>query len=107
MMAFRFDDKICPIIHRDIKPSNLLVIADPSFRELVKILDFGIAKLLQSDNNHTNYYLGTLAYSSPEQMEGKQLDNRSDIYSLGVMMFEMLTGKMPLTAQTRSFGSVV
>ncbi len=99
------DDKIYPIIHRDIKPSNLLVIADPSFGELVKILDFGIAKLLQSDNNHTNYYLGTLAYSSPEQMEGKQLDNRSDIYSLGVMMFEMLTGKMPLTAPTRSFGA--
>ncbi|NEU72391.1 serine/threonine protein kinase [Hassallia byssoidea VB512170] len=99
------DGKVCPIIHRDIKPSNMLVISDPSFGELVKILDFGIAKLLQSDSNHTNYYLGTLAYSSPEQMEGKELDNRSDIYSLGVMMFEMLTGKMPLAAPTHSFGA--
>jgi eukaryotic-like serine/threonine-protein kinase len=99
------DGKICPIIHRDIKPSNMLVITDPSFGELVKILDFGIAKLLQPDCDRTNYYLGTLAYSSPEQMEGKEIDNRSDIYSLGVMMFEMLTGKMPLVAPTYSFGA--
>ncbi|MEH1842696.1 MAG: serine/threonine-protein kinase [Nostoc sp.] len=96
---------ICPIIHRDIKPSNMLVIQDPSFGELVKVLDFGIAKLLQSDGDHTKFYLGTLAYSSPEQMEGKELDNRSDIYSLGVMMFEMLTGKMPLVPPTHSFGA--
>ncbi|MEH2309162.1 serine/threonine-protein kinase [Nostoc sp.] len=96
---------ICPIIHRDVKPSNMLVIQDPSFGELVKVLDFGIAKLLQSDGDHTKFYLGTLAYSSPEQMEGKELDNRADIYSLGVMMFEMLTGKMPLVAQTHSFGA--
>ncbi|MBW4646240.1 MAG: serine/threonine protein kinase [Goleter apudmare HA4340-LM2] len=99
------DGTICPIIHRDIKPSNMLVIQDASFGELVKVLDFGIAKLLQSDSNVTNYYLGTLAYSSPEQMEGKELDKRSDIYSLGVMMFEMLTGKMPLVAATSSFGA--
>ncbi|MBW4616897.1 MAG: serine/threonine protein kinase [Desmonostoc vinosum HA7617-LM4] len=99
------DGTICPIIHRDIKPSNMLVIQDPSFGELVKILDFGIAKLIQSDGDHTKFYLGTLAYSSPEQMEGKELDNRADIYSLGVMMFEMLTGKMPLIAPTHSFGA--
>lgn len=99
------DGTICPIIHRDIKPSNILVIQDPSFGELVKVLDFGIAKLIQSNSDVTNYYLGTLAYSSPEQMEGKELDNRSDIYSLGVMMFEMLTGKMPLIAPTASFGA--
>jgi serine/threonine-protein kinase len=99
------DGTIYPIIHRDIKPSNMLVIQDPSFGELVKVLDFGIAKLLQSDANVTSYYLGTLAYSSPEQMEGKELNNRSDIYSLGVMMFEMLTGKMPLVPTTPSFGA--
>ncbi|NJM21848.1 MAG: serine/threonine protein kinase [Richelia sp. SL_2_1] len=98
------DGKVCPIIHRDIKPSNMLAINDPSFGELVKVLDFGIAKLLLSDTQQTNYYLGTLAYSSPEQMEGKELDNRSDIYSLGVMMFEMLTGKMPLIPENHSFG---
>ncbi|MBD2353553.1 serine/threonine protein kinase [Tolypothrix sp. FACHB-123] len=99
------DGTIYPIIHRDIKPSNMLVIQDPSFGELVKVLDFGIAKLLQSDGNVTSYYLGTLAYSSPEQMEGKELDNRSDIYSLGVMMYEMLTGTMPLIPTTSSFGA--
>ncbi|UKO99307.1 serine/threonine-protein kinase [Nostoc sp. UHCC 0870] len=99
------DGSVCPIIHRDIKPSNMLVIQDPSFGELLKILDFGIAKLLQANGDHTKYYLGTLAYSSPEQMEGKELDNRADIYSLGVMMFEMLTGKMPLMASTHSFGA--
>ncbi|MFB2880364.1 serine/threonine protein kinase [Floridanema aerugineum] len=98
------EGQICPIIHRDIKPSNILVIQDPSLGQLVKILDFGIAKLRQADSDQTNYYLGTLAYSSPEQMEGKELDNRSDIYSLGVLMFEMLTGKMPLQAETHSFG---
>lgn len=99
------DSVVCPIIHRDIKPSNILIVQDPSFGELVKILDFGIAKLLQSNTDNTNYYLGTLAYSSPEQMEGKELDNRSDIYSLGVMMFEMLTGKMPIQTKTHSFGA--
>jgi serine/threonine-protein kinase len=98
------DGKVFPIIHRDIKPSNMLAIHDASFGELVKVLDFGIAKLLVSDTQQTNYYLGTLAYSSPEQMEGKELDNRSDIYSLGVMMFEMLTGKMPLVPESHSFG---
>lgn len=98
------DGEIYPIIHRDIKPSNILVIQDSSFGELIKILDFGIAKLLQPDSAKTNCYLGTLTYSSPEQMEGRELDNRSDIYSLGVMMFEMLTGKIPLQVDADSFG---
>ncbi len=99
------DDDICPIIHRDIKPSNILVMYDSNSRESIKLLDFGIAKLLQADSDRTNYYLGTLAYSSPEQMDGKEeLDQRSDIYSLGIIMFEMLTGKMPLQADTQSFG---
>lgn len=98
------ENELCPIIHRDIKPSNILVIKDPTLGELVKILDFGIAKLLQSDSSQTHSFMGTLAYCSPEQMEGKELDNRSDIYSLGVMMFEMLTSEMPLHAETHSFG---
>ncbi|NET71915.1 MAG: serine/threonine protein kinase [Sphaerospermopsis sp. SIO1G2] len=99
------DGILCQIIHRDIKPSNMLVIQDPSFGELVKVLDFGIAKLVMSDSDQTKFYLGTLAYSSPEQIEGKELDNRSDIYSLGVMMFEMLTSRMPLVPTTHSFGA--
>jgi serine/threonine-protein kinase len=98
------EGKLSTIIHRDIKPSNILVIQDSSFGELVKILDFGIAKLLQSDASQTHSFMGTLAYCSPEQMEGKELDKRSDIYSLGVMMFEMLTGEMPILAETHSFG---
>lgn len=99
------DGKLTPIVHRDIKPSNILVIQDTSFGELVKILDFGIAKLLQSDSSQTHSFMGTLAYCSPEQMEGKELDNRSDIYSVGVMMFEMLTGEMPIVGEAQSFGS--
>lgn len=97
--------KTFPIIHRDIKPSNILVIQDPTLGELAKILDFGIAKLMQADSQQTNCFMGTLAYASPEQMEGRELDSRSDIYSLGVMMFQMLTGKMPIRADTHSFGS--
>lgn len=98
------EGKTIPIIHRDIKPSNILVCQDPTLGELVKILDFGIAKLLQEDGGQTNCFMGTLAYASPEQMEGKELDNRSDIYSLGVMMFQMLTGHLPLQAETHTFG---
>ncbi|MBD1844364.1 serine/threonine protein kinase [Cyanobacteria bacterium FACHB-63] len=98
------DGALCPIIHRDIKPSNILVTQDTGFGELLKVLDFGISKLMQADNNQTSSYMGTLAYSSPEQMEGRELDSRSDIYSLGVMFYEMLTGRMPLQAETHSFG---
>lgn len=102
--GIRIGNGTYPIVHRDIKPSNILVTQDPSLGELVKILDFGIAKLLQPDSGQTNCFMGTLAYSSPEQMEGKELDGRSDIYSLGVMMFQMLAGKMPLQADTHTFG---
>ncbi len=102
--GIQIDNQLCPIIHRDIKPSNILVSHDTGFGELVKILDFGIAKLLQEDSGQTSSFMGTLPYSSPEQMEGQDLDPRSDIYSLGIMMFEMLTGKMPLQAETHSFG---
>lgn len=98
------DGELCPIVHRDIKPSNILISQDETFGELAKILDFGIAKTLQAEANQTNCFMGTLAYSSPEQMEGQELDARSDLYSLGVMMFQMLTGKMPLNADTHTFG---
>ncbi|MEL6490370.1 MAG: serine/threonine-protein kinase [Cyanobacteria bacterium J06621_3] len=94
-----------PIIHRDIKPSNILVTSDPSMGELVKILDFGIAKLMQADSEQTSTFMGTLAYASPEQMEGRELDNRSDIYSMGVMMYQMLSGKLPVKPKKNTFGS--
>ncbi|NJN86063.1 MAG: serine/threonine protein kinase [Leptolyngbyaceae cyanobacterium SL_7_1] len=98
------DGDLYPVIHRDIKPSNILISKDDSLGELAKILDFGIAKALQPDSDQTNCFMGTLAYSSPEQMEGRELDGRSDIYSLGVMLFQMLTGRMPVNADTHTFG---
>jgi eukaryotic-like serine/threonine-protein kinase len=102
--GIKMDGMVYPIVHRDIKPSNILVSQDDSLGELVKILDFGIAKILQSEISQTGCFMGTLAYASPEQMEGHELDARSDIYSLGIMMFQMLTGSMPLLASTQSFG---
>ncbi|MBW4615499.1 MAG: serine/threonine protein kinase [Desmonostoc vinosum HA7617-LM4] len=101
------DGKIYPLVHRDIKPANILVIPDPILGQLVKILDFGIAKFLNyattiSTNRGFN---GTLPYSSPEQLEGEEIDSRSDIYSLGVMMFEMLTSKKPWQPETDYFGA--
>ncbi len=97
------DGVLCPIIHRDIKPSNILVMQDQSLGELVKVLDFGISQVLQGDASQTSTFMGTMVYSSPEQMEGRELDVRSDIYSLGIMMFEMLTGQIPLQAETHTF----
>jgi len=81
------------IIHRDIKPSNILLQSD----DVPKILDFGIAKIIQGDLSltKTGTRLGTVFYMSPEQIMGNPLDARTDIYSLGVTLFEMLTGKKP------------
>lgn len=98
------DDALCPIIHRDIKPSNILVSPDDSLGEIARVLDFGIAKLKSVDANVTTDFKGTIAYASPEQMEGKDLDHRSDIYSLGIMMFQMLTGKLPIFSEVQGFG---
>lgn len=99
-----FSGELCRIIHRDIKPSNIIVIQDPTVGELAKILDFGIAKLILASASQTQSFMGTLAYCSPEQMRGQELDNRSDIYSLGIMMYEMLTTDMPVMPQNSSFG---
>lgn len=99
-----FQGETCPIIHRDIKPGNIIVIQDSGLGELVKILDFGIATLVQSGESQTQSFMGTLAYCSPEQMEGKELDHRSDIYSFGIMMYQMITGEIPLFTDNSSFG---
>jgi serine/threonine protein kinase len=93
-----------PIIHRDIKPSNIMIVQDSTLGELAKVLDFGIAKMVQIDSDQTSSFMGTLAYASPEQMEGRELDSRSDVYSLGVMMFQMLTGHLPIRASNHTFG---
>lgn len=102
--GIQIDNQICPIIHRDIKPSNILICRDATIGEMAKVLDFGISKAIQTDGDLTSSFMGTLAYCAPEQMEGRELDARSDIYSLGIMMFEMMTGKLPIIGETHSFG---
>lgn len=106
-LGISFKGEIYPIVHRDIKPENIFI-TENSQGEIVKILDFGIAKFLteRSGMTLTDSFIGSLPYCSPEHMEGRKLlDVRSDIYSLGVLMFEMLTGKHPLTTKTNTFGS--
>ncbi len=100
--------KIYPIVHRDIKPENIFINETGTKSEMVKILDFGIAKFLTETSGMTltESFVGSLPYSSPEHMEGhKHIDARSDIYSLGLLMFEMLTGKHPFHNTSQSFGT--
>jgi len=86
------------VVHRDIKPANIMVTKD----RIVKVMDFGIAKMTSSGKTQTNIVLGTPTYMSPEQIAGKQVDGRSDIFSLGVVLFELLTGQLPFTADNLS-----
>ena len=79
------------IVHRDIKPHNVMVLKNGS----VKVTDFGIARMMSKGNTLTKEALGSVHYISPEQAKGGRVDNRSDIYSLGVVMYEMMSGRPP------------
>ncbi len=84
------------IIHRDIKPHNIMILKDGS----VKVADFGIARISSAQNTLTREALGSVHYISPEQAKGAHVDERTDLYSLGVVMYEMLTGRPPFDGDT-------
>ena len=84
------------IVHRDIKPHNVMVLKNGS----VKVTDFGIARVMSKSNTLTKEALGSVHYISPEQAKGGRVDSRSDIYSLGVVMYEMITGRPPYDGES-------
>jgi serine/threonine protein kinase len=94
------------IVHRDLKPDNIVLVDRAGKKDFVKVLDFGIAKRAKEEDQNEQkltqqgMVLGTPPYMSPEQFTGQAIDARSDIYSLGVMAYEMLTGRLPFNANT-------
>ena len=80
------------VVHRDIKPANIMYELES---DTVKVTDFGIARITDSSKTKTGLVLGTPSFMSPEQLAGKKVDGRSDLYSLGVMLFQMLAGVLP------------
>ena len=85
------------VVHRDIKPANLMY--DPS-TDVLKITDFGIARLSGAGSTRTGIVLGTPSFMSPEQLEGRTVTGHSDLFSLGVSLFQLLTGQLPFTADS-------
>ena len=83
------------IVHRDIKPANIMILDNG----LVKVTDFGIAKMMSMGMTQAGQVLGTPNYMSPEQVKGRQIDGRSDIFSLGIILYDLVTGEMPFGGQ--------
>ena len=84
------------IIHRDIKPHNIMLLRDGT----IKVADFGIARLVDTQNTMSQGTFGTVHYISPEQAKGEDVDERSDIYSFGIVLYEMITGQLPFDGDT-------
>jgi serine/threonine-protein kinase len=85
------------IVHRDIKPANIMYEPDG---DVPKVTDFGIARITDSSRTKTGMVLGTPSYMSPEQLAGKKIDGRSDLFSLGVTLYQMLSGSLPFTGES-------
>jgi len=85
------------VVHRDVKPANVMY--DP-VSDQVKVMDFGIARMTDSSRTKTGMVLGTPSYMSPEQLLGKKVDGRTDLYSLGVMLYQMTCGQLPFVGQS-------
>jgi serine/threonine protein kinase/cytochrome c-type biogenesis protein CcmH/NrfG len=108
--ASRLLDQICGavehahsknVIHRDLKPGNIMLVADENEEETIRILDFGIAKVLDATLGTNTQVAGTYYYTSPEQLtKGAAIDRRADIYSLGIVLYQMLTGEKPFDADS-------
>lgn len=94
------------IIHRDLKPSNLMIVDPNTPYELLKVMDFGLAKMLAPDQfakitqTHTEFAVGTPGYMCPEQARGDDMDGRGDLYSVGVILYELLTGQLPFAGRS-------
>ncbi len=93
----------CNVIHRDLKPANILIETSEQGKEVIKIVDFGLAKLAEESEHLeslTQGILGTPLYMSPEQASGEKVDRRTDIYSIGMILYEMVTGRLPFKTKS-------
>ena len=94
------------IVHRDLKPSNLMIVDADSPYEMLKVMDFGLAKLITTKSQHgvavsnAEFAVGTPGYMCPEQARGDDMDHRGDLYSVGVILYELLTGRLPFAGKS-------